>query len=139
MFRRLLLPIDMANRHEAALAIAAEMANQSRGEVTLLHVIQMVPGVDPAEDESFYRRLEQMADKHLRQMCEWLDERAVRAQSETVVGDCVEEILRYAAATEADLLLVTARPFDADKPTASWGSISWKLVVMAPCPVLLVK
>ena len=59
MFRKILVPVDLSDRHGQALEIAARLAKASDGEVTLLHVIEMIPGLNLEEERDFYQRLEQ--------------------------------------------------------------------------------
>jgi hypothetical protein len=45
MFKKILLPIDLTDRHGRVLVVAAELATQSGGEVILLHVIETIAGL----------------------------------------------------------------------------------------------
>jgi nucleotide-binding universal stress UspA family protein len=65
MFQRILLPMDLTRKHQAAFASALDLAQQSSGEVVLLHVVEVIPGVPMEEDREFYERLEQTARTHL--------------------------------------------------------------------------
>jgi nucleotide-binding universal stress UspA family protein len=42
MFRRILAPVDFTPRSRRAVGVAARLAAASKGEVTLLHVIERV-------------------------------------------------------------------------------------------------
>jgi nucleotide-binding universal stress UspA family protein len=53
MFRRILLPLDLTDKHDGALKRAAELARQSGGEISLLHVIERIPGLEAEEDQQF--------------------------------------------------------------------------------------
>jgi Universal stress protein family len=50
MFPKILWPVDLTDRHQQALDIAGELATQSRGAVTLLHVVEVVPGLSMEEE-----------------------------------------------------------------------------------------
>jgi nucleotide-binding universal stress UspA family protein len=65
MFKRILLPLDLSDHHAAAINAAVTLARQRKGKVTLLHVIEQIPGIAVAEEEVFYRRLERAARAHL--------------------------------------------------------------------------
>ena len=41
--------------------------------------------------------------------------------------------------SDADLIILTAPQVDPVNPVAAWGSMSHKIGVLSPCPVLLVK
>ena len=49
MFHKILLPLDLTDRHQAALALAAELAGAQEGEIVLLHVIEVPPGLPVSE------------------------------------------------------------------------------------------
>ena len=49
------------------------------------------------------------------------------------------EILRYAAQEKVDLVVLTSHRIDPANPEARWGTLSHKVGLLAPCPVLLVK
>jgi hypothetical protein len=51
----------------------------------------------------------------------------------------VQEIVRYAQDNQADLILVTSPTFDPAHPSVGWGSMSFKISVLSPVPVLLIK
>jgi hypothetical protein len=54
-------------------------------------------------------------------------------------GNRVEETARCAVQNHCDLVIVTAPAFDAANPAVGWGSMSYKISVLSPTPVLLVK
>jgi nucleotide-binding universal stress UspA family protein len=139
MFQKILLPVDLADKHQAALESAANLARLGAGDVTLLHVIEVIPGLPMEEDREFYQRLEGTARKHLQQLGEFFEGRAIPWHSEIRFGQRGPDIVRYAHQMEADLIVLTAPPFDPEHPAAGWGSLSYKVGMFAPCPVLLVK
>jgi nucleotide-binding universal stress UspA family protein len=53
MFQRILLPVDLSDRHQPALNAATDLAAQSRAEITVLHVIEVIPGLPIEEDRPF--------------------------------------------------------------------------------------
>src|SRR5262245_62087329 len=139
MFQKILLPIDLSERHQAALDAAVDLARQSGGEITLLHVIEVIAGLPMEEDQTFYSRLEKMARKHLNQLGALLKGRQVSWQAEILFGHRGPEIVKYAQEKGVHLIVLTAPRFDPDNLGISWGSLSYKVSVLAPCPVLLVK
>jgi nucleotide-binding universal stress UspA family protein len=139
MFRNLLLPLDLTDRHGPALSLAAEYAARGGGAITLLHVIEVIPGLSMEEEREFYARLERTARGHLARLGKRLEERKVSWRAEVRYGHRAEESARYAAEAGADLVIVTAPRLDPDNPLRSWGSLSYKIGILSPCPVLLVK
>jgi nucleotide-binding universal stress UspA family protein len=135
MFKKILLPIDLSDRHERALRLAVDLA--AGGEVLLLHVVEVIPGLP--EEEEFYSRLERVARKHLEVLRRYLTDQKVSAQVEVVLGHRAREIVRRAEEANVDLVILTAPRVDLDNVSVGLGSLSYTVGIFAPCPVLLVK
>jgi nucleotide-binding universal stress UspA family protein len=139
MFQKILVPLDMTFKHRKAIDTAADLARQSGGEVTLLHVIELIHGMPLEEEREFYDRLEQAAEKHLESHLAPLQERDVSCRAEILFGVRAAEVIRHARAMPADLIVLTAPLVEPNNPEVGWGSMSYKIGLFAPCPVLLVK
>jgi nucleotide-binding universal stress UspA family protein len=139
MFRKILLPVDLTERYEPALKVATELATQSGGEVIVLHVIEVIAGLSLDEEKEFYRRLEKSAREHLGRLAHALQQKNVRARVEVRVGKRAAEVAQYARDAGSDLIVFTAPQFDPDHGMAGWGSLSFKVALLASCPVLLMK
>jgi len=139
MFRKILLPVDLTARHQQAIEAATDLARQSGGEVTLLHVIEVIPGLAFEEEKPFYQRLEKKALKHLEDLGGRFEKAGVRWRLAILFGARAPEVVRYATETQADLIVLTSPRFDPERPAAGWGSLSHKVGLLAACPVLLVK
>lgn len=140
MFRKLLVPVDFTDKNEAALGSAVEIASGTEGnEVTLLHVIETIEHIEFEEMADFYRGLEARAAAKLFQMEEKLRTSGVRARHEVVYGKRAEAIVRYAEEHETDLMILSSHRVDRDHPALGLGTISYKIAIVARCPVLLVK
>jgi nucleotide-binding universal stress UspA family protein len=138
-FTKILLPIDLSDRHRAALDLAAKLVRRQSGEVVLLHVIETIAGLPSDEGTEFYGRLEQAARKKLHTLAGVLNKRKVGCRVAVVYGHRVVELIRYAAEARSDLIIATAPPVDPKNVAAGWGSLSYRVSLLAPCPVLLVK
>jgi nucleotide-binding universal stress UspA family protein len=139
MFKKILLPIDLTERHGPSIDIATDLAKPGDGEVVLLHVIEMVQGLSPDEQKSFYGQLESVVRPQLRKLLELVVARQVRCRDEIVYGNRGLEIVRVAAECGADLIVLTAPRIDPGNPASGWGSLSYKVGILSQCPVLLVK
>jgi nucleotide-binding universal stress UspA family protein len=139
VFKTILVPLDLTDKHEAALAVAAQLAQESCGAVTLFHVVEVIPGLSHEEEKGFYGRLEQTAKSHLQKHAATLLAQAVRCHTKVVLGQRALETVAEARKIQADLIILTAPPFAPQNPTAALSSMSWKIGLMAPCSVLLVK
>jgi nucleotide-binding universal stress UspA family protein len=139
MFKRLLLPVDLTDKHASVIATAADLAQQSGGSVTLLHIIELIPGLSREEDRNFYDRLEKAAQTHMDRIGQAFAARKLACQSALRFGPRVQETVRFAHEQQSDLILLTAPTFDPAHPTVGWGSLSFKISILSPAPVLLVK
>jgi nucleotide-binding universal stress UspA family protein len=137
MFQKILLPVDLSDRHQQALQAAAELALQSRGEVVLLHVIEVIPGLSGEDD--FYSRLERVARKHMEALKANLDKKRVPSRVEILFGNRGQEIVQWGRKEHTDLVVLSAPVIDPDNPALSMGSLSYKVGIFAPCAVLLVR
>jgi nucleotide-binding universal stress UspA family protein len=139
MFRKILLPIDLTERHQEALATALELARASGGELVLLHIIEVIPGLPVDEEKEFYGRLEKRARHHLARLSERLKQHKVPWREEIGFGHRVAGIVQFAEKNGTDLIVLTAPRLDPNQLGTSWGSLSYKIGILARCPVLLVK
>jgi nucleotide-binding universal stress UspA family protein len=138
MFEKILLPLDLSDRHRRAVDITVELAKQSRGEVVLLHVIETIPGLAVDEEKAFYGRLHKMAETHLEAIARRVSEHRVPCRRRVLYGHRARTVADEADALAADLIVLTAPQMDAGN-LSGWGSLSWKIGVLCRCPVLLVK
>jgi universal stress protein A len=139
MFNKILVPVDLSDRHQQALEIAARLARESNGEVTLLHVIELIPGLWLEEERDFYDRIEQVARDHLARLGRYLEARQVLRREEIVYGDRAHEIVHYALESGMDLIVLASHRIKPEEPSVGWGTVSYKVGILSQCPVLLVK
>jgi nucleotide-binding universal stress UspA family protein len=139
MFRNILIPVDLTDRHGPALTIAGQLAAQSGGTVTVLHVIELLHGLGREDEPAFYDRLERKARGHIDRLAETLRAKQVTAQADLLYGERGREVLRYAQEHATDLIVLTSHPVDPTQPGMGWNTLSYFIGVAARCPVLLVK
>jgi nucleotide-binding universal stress UspA family protein len=139
MFHKILVPVDLADRHESALEIAARLATHDAGEVTLLHVIEVLHGLPREEDPKFYDRLEVKSRARLDALTARLKEKGVSARPVVLYGERVPEVLRYTLQERVDLIVLSSHPPDPNQPGGGLGTMSYLIGVAARCPVMLVK
>jgi nucleotide-binding universal stress UspA family protein len=139
MFKKILLPLDVSDRHGPALDVAAELVGASGGELILLHAIEVISGVTMDEEKDFYRRLEKGARDHLGKVGEKMTAKSISWRAEVLYGNRSAEVVRFARERGMDLIVLTAPPFNPQNPTAGLGSLSTQISLLASCPVLLVK
>ena len=96
MFQKILVPVDLSDTHQQAIEIAANLASENDGQVILLHVVEVIPGLWVEEERDFYERIESAARNHLTRFGRRLEERHVPKREEIIFGNRAEEIVRYA-------------------------------------------
>ncbi|HEX9869619.1 MAG TPA: universal stress protein [Candidatus Tectomicrobia bacterium] len=138
MFKHILVPVDLSDRHQHALEVAAYLARESHGEVALLHVIEITPGPWPQERDC-YKRIAELAHHHLTSLGRSLEADQVLGRQEIVYGNRAHEIVCYALEAGIDLIVLTSRRIDPNDPNAGWGPVSHQVGMLSQCPVLLVK
>jgi nucleotide-binding universal stress UspA family protein len=141
MYKRLLLAYDGSEAGQKALLDTKEIAGMTKSEVYLIAVMPPAATFMGGEGYVYDKEAE---DEERRQHQATLDEglarlveAGYRASGELVVGEAVDEIVRYAKKIEADLIIV------GHKHLSSWaarwwrGSVSKTLIEHSPCSVLI--
>ena len=136
MFKRILIPVDFTDKNLAALDRAYQLAKWSHGTVTLFHVIERVENIPAEELKHFYDQLEQNAKNKMNQYAATFTEHGIGVREEIVYGRRGEEIIRAAIEEQVDLIVLSSHKVDTAQ---SWGTLSYKVAVLSPFPVLLVK
>lgn len=139
MYQRILLPLDLTEHHAHALERAAELAKRSDAELRLLHVVETVAGVDFESEQDFYRRFYERSQEKLAAKADQLTKQGCSVEFTTTYGNRGDEILQYAIEQEIDLMIVSSPALKPEDPRRGLASLSWKLGILAPCDVLLVK
>lgn len=139
MFERVLLPVDLTERSESAIAPTLELLAGTDGTAILLHVIETIEDAAFEDLEDFYRRLEDKARRRLRELARPLESGGAAVEQRVVYGKRAREIVAFADEHRADLIVLSSRPLDPANPAAAWGSISHQVAILARCSVLLVK
>jgi universal stress protein A len=135
-FHHILVPTDLTERTGKALELASQLA---AGRVTLLHVVETIEGLPREELQPFYERLERKARKAMELLTQHARREAPAVARVVVLGRRAEEIVRYAAANEVDLIVLASHRVKPSRIDRDWGTMSYKVGILAQCPVLLVK
>lgn len=139
MFQKILLPIDLTDRHQAAIDAAVELAAREGGAIALLHAVEKITGLAPDEEKGFYSGLERSARNHLDKWAAKIAAKKIPVQTEIRFGHRAAECVKFAMETQADLIVLTAPRIDPANPATSLASMSYKIGILSQCPVLLVK
>lgn len=139
MFRHILIPTDLTERSLKALDVAVAMGLNETPAITLLHVIEMIEGAEEEDFAGFYRKLARRAAKFMDRVIVGYQERKPAIGKEIVYGRRVPDILKYAGAHEVDLIVLSSHRIEKENMLQGWGTISYKVSLLADCPVMLVK
>ena len=140
MFHKILIPLDFTEKNEAALRIALETAAPGADtEVVLLHVIETIEHIEPEEMGGFYRSLEARAAAKMFALEERFKQAGIPVRHEVLLGKRAETIVRYAEDHGTDLILLSSHKVDRQHPALGIGTLSYRVAIVANCPVLLVK
>jgi nucleotide-binding universal stress UspA family protein len=145
-FRRVLLATDFEPASRNALPYAFSLASESKGTLTLLHVLTSVPVVDVgpywyvgSDVVAGYERARRSALGRLRQLIP--RERELPSNPELLVGFGLvsQEIVRIAA-SHADLIVMGVNRAPSVRVSAHLpGATAHEVVAHAKCPVLRVR
>jgi len=139
MFRNLLIPVDLTPKNDKAVREAIDLAQASKGKITLLHVIETIEDAPFEELESFYKRLEESAFERMEKVGTAVRDAGVACTQQVIYGKRAKEIVRFAAANEFDLIVLSSEQLDPEGASEAWASISHTVALVARVPVLLVK
>jgi universal stress protein A len=137
-FRRILVPTDLTDRAAKALDVALTLAG-GHGRVTLLHVVETVRGLGFDELRPFYRQLEKRGREKLAALTRRAGHAGPRIAQAVVYGRRAEEVVKFATRNRMDLIVLASHRVKPNMIGRDWGTISYKVGILAQCPVLLVK
>lgn len=138
MFKRILVPLGLTEKDARAVAVARDLASESGGTVTLLHVIE--PLDLPFEEmKDFYDRLERQSLSTLEERVAPLREAGIEHTANVEYGDRAATIVAHAEKHGSDVIVMSSHRVDPESPGLAWTTLSYKVAILAQCPVLLVK
>jgi nucleotide-binding universal stress UspA family protein len=138
-FRHILVPTDLTERTDKALRLAGRLASRDGARITLLHVIETIDGVPFDELKPFYERMERKARTTMNALLRRAAEEVETAATAVTYGRRAEQIVSYSAANAVDLIVLSSHRVNPSMVNRDWGTISYKVGILAQCPVLLVK
>jgi universal stress protein A len=139
MFKHILVPVDLSPKNQQTVEIAVNVASLGGGKITLLHVIELITDTTFEEFEDFYSNLEQKARQGMAELAAPYVERKISLERLILYGSRAQEILKFAEGNDVDLIVMNSHKVDLADPTQGWGTMSYKVGILAQCPVMLVK
>jgi universal stress protein A len=138
VFQNIVVPVDLTPKNVRATQTARDLALMSGGRVWLLHVIETLD-LPFEELRGFYERLEAEAVHHMEGLSQTLREHGVPFEAHVVYGPRAEKILEFTEAKDGDLVVMDSHTVEPGSPGKGPTTISYRVAIMADCPVLLVK
>ncbi|SKA94354.1 Nucleotide-binding universal stress protein, UspA family [Paucidesulfovibrio gracilis DSM 16080] len=136
--KTLLLPVDGSPCSDRAVNYALGFCELVQARLVLLHVHKAVPQTlgKPNFDEAM-DRLRKEAQDVLQPYEDMLAETAVEYESRIVSGPTAEVIFDVAKAESCDLIIMGSKG-KSDLEGLMVGSVTHKVLHVAPCPVLVI-
>jgi nucleotide-binding universal stress UspA family protein len=139
---KILLPIDFSPSSQAALEMAADLAQHFHAELHLVNVIPFFPATtlpDFVSQESFLDEARSRTMHHLTKCHKALAERGVKSTSTVEVGnDIAGNIMEVVDREHIDMLVISTHGVSGWHPLV-FGSIAEKVLKLAQCPLLLLR
>lgn len=143
IFTRILCPIDFSPASQQAFGFALDLASQSNGAVTALHVLEWMADTDaapygPFNVADYHSHLETDAEARLRTLADSEPHPWCEVTPVVVTGRSHREILAQATAVNANLIVMGSQG-RGGMGGVFFGSTTQHVVRAAECPVLVVR
>lgn len=140
--KKILLPIDFSSSSQAALEMAADLAQHFHAELCLVNVIPFfitttVPDLIP--ETEYIQEARTFAEQHLAKCHAALVARGIKATTSVEVGnDIVGNIMEVIEREHIDLVVISTHGISGWHPLV-FGSIAEKVIKLVQCPLLLLR
>jgi nucleotide-binding universal stress UspA family protein len=136
-------PIDFSSHSHEALQTAADLAKQFGSQLVLLHVVPAIPklplNVSIFHEAEYEQELHKDAERQVKELAAELAKKGLQTTWEVgTANDVAPELLRMAEHHQADLIVIATHGMTGWHQLA-FGSVTEKVVRMAPCPVLVLR
>lgn len=128
---RILFCTDFSENSERALNYAISLTADYDAELTLLHVLEHVPSSANLEEATA------AATEQLDRLIPAEGRQAGKIRTTVLIGEPYRQIIQFARETQADLVTMAVRGRGA-LDLAVFGSTTYRVLQLGPCPVLAV-
>ena len=128
---RILFCTDFSENSEQALRYAISATTEYDAELTLLHVLEKTPGSARIEEAIA------AASEHLDRLIPAVDRGTLRIKTAVRVGEPYAQIIEFAREAKIDTVIMAVRGRGA-LDLAVFGSTTYRVMQLGPCPVLAV-
>jgi len=144
--KKILVPCDFSESAKEAFAFAIQVATRSKGEVQVLHVVNVPVSYDglfvgkpySAEHDRFFKVLEQEAIKNYDQLRSTVPAEGIAISFKVLQGTVAPVITESISSGNFDLVVMGARGTSGLKEYFA-GSTTDKIVRTSPVPVLAIN
>jgi nucleotide-binding universal stress UspA family protein len=142
--RRILVPVDFSEFSPLAVTYTKELALAYGACLNVLHVLDETTGTltfVPEAKSGFVTASDELARRAQHALSDLIDqtrEAGIKAETFLIPGFAASEIVRFAAAHNADLIVIASH---GRTGLSRWllGSVAEKVVRTAPCPTFTIK
>lgn len=148
--KKILCPTDFSDPSYEALKVASELAVHFSSELVVLHVVQPIPtaNVPPPPPSStgpmrfnissYRQKLEEISKRSLQEVVEQHVAKGLHVHPIVVQGEVAYQIIDAVDKQKIDLIVI------ATHGRTGWrrfifGSVTEKVLRLAPCPVLIIQ
>jgi nucleotide-binding universal stress UspA family protein len=139
---KILLPIDFSPSSQAALEMAADLAQHFHAELYLVNIIPYFPTTtlpDLIPETEFVQEATKYAEQHLAKCHAALAAKKVKSSSCVEVGnDIAGSIIEVVEREHIDMVVISTHGISGWHPLV-FGSIAEKVVKLVQCPLLLLR
>jgi universal stress protein A len=140
---RILCPTDFSEGSLQALSAATDIATRLGAELSVIHVLPVLSALptDPNFVFEVHQRqhlLHEALEKRLHEMTRESKKKGMQGRVFVEHGDAAGEIVRVAGEQRIDLIVI-ATFGETGWRRLAFGSVTEKVVRLAPCPVLVVR
>ncbi len=146
-FKRILCPIDFSPASYEALKVAVEMAGKFEAALEVIHVIPPVPVHSPYPDPPlavsfdvplYQQELARHSEKALENLVGQAVPREIPTMIRVLTGEAAQEIVDFAAKESSSLIIIATHGLTGWRHFVI-GSVTEKVIRLAPCPVLAIR
>lgn len=141
-WRRILVPIDFSKPSEAALALAIEIARDTKGEVQLLHAYELPVSVTMAYGvaipQTVWEGVQEAGAQRLSEVADQVEKAGVRVSMAQRTAPAADAIAEAAVTGHSDIIVMATRGLTGLKHVLL-GSVAERVLRTAPCPVLTLR
>jgi nucleotide-binding universal stress UspA family protein len=141
--KRILVPVDFSEPATKALAYAKKIAALYEAELQLLHIIEDVihPSFYSRSQDSQFENipdLEARSKREMEQLLNQMEGPHSPASLHVIKGRAAPMIVHFADHNESDLIVIATHGLSGFRHILL-GSVTEKVIAMAPCPVFTIK